>query len=103
MLELEASLYSMVHYAEDLSSVGDSLQKIDHKDNGCVQDYDDTILSEKDIDLSHNRTSENENISTSIFNEIMNAKKTAHPSTSDLLSDSGMSSDQDISYTLKSK
>ena len=98
MLELEAHLYSMVHYADDLSNLENNFKPIYQEENSNPnKNFDDAILTEFDSADNQNTALEKENISTSIFNEIINAKKQTQRTASDLQSDRGMSCDHDVS------
>ena len=99
MLELEAQLYSMVHYADDLSNLENNFKPVNQEETSSpIKDFDDAILTEFNGVYNQNTALEKENISTTIFNEIVNAKKQSQCTASDLQSDSGMSCDQDVSH-----
>merc|ERR1712242_65273 len=96
MHELEALLYSKVHYAEDLSNIADTFKETDRLQNGCENvDLEHRIVTEPSIEKSDNSnkcSEEESDIATSIYNEILNAKKSNHRAAPDSESDSGMSS-----------
>ena len=100
MLEMEALLYSKVHYAEDLSCIADAFQETERLSNDCHNAGFDRKKNsnhalEKPDNLLDKASEEESDIATSIFNEILNAKKSNHRTTPDLESDSGMSSGKD--------
>ena len=47
MLELEAQLYSMVHYADDLSNLENNFKPVNQEETSSpIKDFDDAILTE---------------------------------------------------------
>ena len=99
MLELEALLYSKIHYAEDLPNDANDIM-LSEKENESNKAHKNQIPAERtlqNIDPSLKKRSEQENndISTLIYDEIINAKKTHNHTNQELQSDSGMSSDQE--------
>ena len=99
MLELEALLYSKIHYAEDLPNDANDLMPSE-KEKESNKAHKHQIPAEKmvqniDRSLQKHCEKENNDISTLIYDEIINAKKTHNHTNQELHSDSGMSSDQE--------
>ena len=100
MLELEASLYSQIHYAENLSNLTEECTFDKERYEVNINSSDKKIVNRN---ITHDTTPDNENnetieeechITTSLYNEILNAKQKDHltPRRCDQVSDSGMSS-----------